>query len=225
MTEGQMIGAVNGVAARARPTTPARRSACCPPRLTVTFGFGPGLFERRGPRPGRANGRRRCSAIPPLPADELNPSESGGDLCVQACTDDPQVAFHAVRNLARIGRGTVVMRWSQLGFGRTSTHQPQPGHAAQPDGLQGRHRQHPRRGHRGDGPLCLGRRRRPGLDARRQLHGHPPDQDAARDLGPLRAGRPGSRRSAATSTAAPRSAASEELDPLDLEAEQRRRSR
>ena len=40
---------------------------------------------------------------------------------MQACADDPQVAFHAVRNLARIGRGSVVMRWSQLGFGRTST--------------------------------------------------------------------------------------------------------
>ena len=40
---------------------------------------------------------------------------------MQACSDDPQVAFHAVRNLARIGRGTVAMRWSQLGFGRTST--------------------------------------------------------------------------------------------------------
>ena len=40
---------------------------------------------------------------------------------MQACSDDPQVAFHAVRNLARIGRGAVVMRWSQLGFGRTST--------------------------------------------------------------------------------------------------------
>jgi deferrochelatase/peroxidase EfeB len=39
---------------------------------------------------------------------------------VQACSDDPQVAFHAVRNLARIGRGTVAMRWSQLGFGRTA---------------------------------------------------------------------------------------------------------
>jgi deferrochelatase/peroxidase EfeB len=40
---------------------------------------------------------------------------------VQACSGDPQVAFHAVRNLARIGRGAVVMRWSQLGFGRTAT--------------------------------------------------------------------------------------------------------
>ena len=42
-------------------------------------------------------------------------------MCVQACADDPLVAFHAVRNLARIGRGAAVIRWSQLGFGRTSS--------------------------------------------------------------------------------------------------------
>jgi deferrochelatase/peroxidase EfeB len=77
-------------------------------RLTVTFGFGPRLV------PGLEH-------LPALPGDELDPERSGGDLCVQACADDPQVAFHAVRNLARLGRGTVVMRWSQLGFGRTST--------------------------------------------------------------------------------------------------------
>ena len=53
--------------------------------------------------------------------DQLDPERSGGDLCVQACADDPQVAFHAVRNLARLGRGHVTMRWCQLGFGRTST--------------------------------------------------------------------------------------------------------
>ena len=29
--------------------------------------------------------------------------------------------MHAIRNLARIGFGTVAVRWSQLGFGRTST--------------------------------------------------------------------------------------------------------
>ncbi len=40
---------------------------------------------------------------------------------MQACADDPQVAFHAIRNLARIGRGRAVLRWSQLGFGRTSS--------------------------------------------------------------------------------------------------------
>ena len=56
-----------------------------------------------------------------------DPSISGGDICVQACSDDPQVAFHVIRNFARIGRGTVVLRWSQLGFGRTSTTSDQPG--------------------------------------------------------------------------------------------------
>ena len=29
--------------------------------------------------------------------------------------------MHAIRNLARIGFGTVAVRWSQLGFGRTSS--------------------------------------------------------------------------------------------------------
>src|SRR6266511_3796380 len=59
--------------------------------------------------------------LPALPGDELDAGRSGGDLCVQACADDPQVAFHAVRTLARIGRGAVTVRWSQLGFGRTSS--------------------------------------------------------------------------------------------------------
>jgi deferrochelatase/peroxidase EfeB len=36
---------------------------------------------------------------------------------VQACADDPQVAFHAVRNMLRIGRGLAELRWMQLGFG------------------------------------------------------------------------------------------------------------
>jgi len=31
------------------------------------------------------------------------------------------VAFHAIRNLTRIARGVATMRWSQIGFGRTSS--------------------------------------------------------------------------------------------------------
>lgn len=90
--------------------------------LTVTFGFGPTLFERDGDdRFGLAAQRPAAlRQLEALPGDELDPSRSGGDLVVQACANEPEVAFHAVRNLARIGRGTVVMRWSQLGFGRTA---------------------------------------------------------------------------------------------------------
>ncbi len=90
-----------------------------PGNLTVTVGFGPGLFDGR-----LGLAARRPAALAPLPAlpgDFLDPTKSAGDICVQACSEDPQVAFHAVRNLARLGRGTVVTRWTQLGFGRTSS--------------------------------------------------------------------------------------------------------
>jgi deferrochelatase/peroxidase EfeB len=116
---GEMVGNVNNVPL-APPDDTGETVGLLPSRLTVTFGFGPSLFEK----PGLGLAGKRPAALqqlPPLPADELNPAESGGDICVQACSDDPQVAFHAVRNLARIGRGTVAMRWSQLGFGRTAS--------------------------------------------------------------------------------------------------------
>jgi deferrochelatase/peroxidase EfeB len=119
MTAGSMVGDANDVQP-APPDDTGETVGLLPSRLTVTLGFGPSLFEHRGLG---LRGKRPAALreIPPLPADELNPAESGGDICVQACSDDPQVAFHAVRNLARIGRGTVVMRWSQLGFGRTAS--------------------------------------------------------------------------------------------------------
>ena len=63
----------------------------------------------------------RCSGLPHFPGDNLDPDRSDGDLCIQACADDPQVAVHAIRNLARIGFGRAAIRWSQLGFGRTSS--------------------------------------------------------------------------------------------------------
>ncbi|NED80325.1 deferrochelatase/peroxidase EfeB, partial [Streptomyces sp. SID11233] len=62
--------------------------------------------------------------LPAFPGDHLDKARGGGDLCVQACADDPQVAVHAIRNLARIGFGTVAIRWSQLGFGKTSSTTP-----------------------------------------------------------------------------------------------------
>jgi deferrochelatase/peroxidase EfeB len=119
MTAGEMVGDVNDVPL-APPDDTGETVGLLPSSLTVTFGFGPGLFEK----PGLGLGGKRPAALkplPPLPGDELDPAESAGDVCVQACSDDPQVAFHAIRNLARIGRGTVAMRWSQLGFGRTAT--------------------------------------------------------------------------------------------------------
>ena len=92
--------------------------------LTITIGFGPSLFRDADGQDRFGLADRQPGALrdlPHFPGDVLDPARSGGDVCVQACADDPQVAVHAIRNLARIGFGTVSVRWSQLGFGRTST--------------------------------------------------------------------------------------------------------
>lgn len=87
--------------------------------LTVTIGLGPSLFDGRF---GLASRKPAALAdLPHFPGDDLDPARTGGDLCLQACANDPQVAVHAIRNLVRIGFGKVVVRWSQLGFGRTSS--------------------------------------------------------------------------------------------------------
>jgi deferrochelatase/peroxidase EfeB len=92
--------------------------------LTITFGFGPGLFTDASGADRFGLAARRPAALEPLPrfqGDALQPERSGGDLCIQACADDPQVAVHAIRNLSRIAFGRASLRWSQLGFGRTSS--------------------------------------------------------------------------------------------------------
>ena len=90
-----------------------------PANLTVTIGYGPSLFDGRFGLAGRKPEALRD--LPGFVGDDLDPARSGGDLCIQACADDPQVAVHAIRNLIRIGFGVIAVRWSQLGFGRTSS--------------------------------------------------------------------------------------------------------
>lgn len=90
-----------------------------PAGLTITFGFGPTLFDERF---GLADRRpKNLIDLPHFPGDALIDALVGGDLCIQACSDDPQVAVHAIRNLSRIAFGRATLRWSQLGFGRTSS--------------------------------------------------------------------------------------------------------
>jgi deferrochelatase/peroxidase EfeB len=102
-----------------------------PSRLTLTIGLGPGVFGSHGhDRFGLA--RLRPPELQPLPAfqgESLDPESSGGDLGVQACAEDPQVAFHAIHVLARIASSSATLRYTQQGFGRTSStsrHQATP---------------------------------------------------------------------------------------------------
>jgi deferrochelatase/peroxidase EfeB len=118
MASGLPVGDVEGQP-QSPPVDTGEALGLHPSQLTITVGFGPTLFDDRF---GLAKHRPAALApLPALPGDALDPDRTGGDLCVQACSNDPTVAFHVIRNFARIGRGTAVMRWSQLGFGRTST--------------------------------------------------------------------------------------------------------
>ncbi|WP_067496426.1 iron uptake transporter deferrochelatase/peroxidase subunit [Actinoplanes sp. TFC3] len=117
------VGAVDGVP-EAPPDDTGEALGLPPSALTITVGFGPSLFRDADGRDRFGIAAKRPAALddlPHFPGDVLDPALSGGDLCVQACADDPQVAVHAIRNLARIGMGVVGVRWSQLGFGRTSS--------------------------------------------------------------------------------------------------------
>jgi deferrochelatase/peroxidase EfeB len=117
MTAGQLVGEDNR--AYAPPVDTGEAVGSPVSQLTITVGYGPSLFDGRF---GLASRKPSALAeLPPLPNENLDPNYTGGDLCVQACSNDPLVAFHAVRNLARIGMGVVEHNWMELGFGRTST--------------------------------------------------------------------------------------------------------
>jgi deferrochelatase/peroxidase EfeB len=119
MTKGLPIGAVD-TTPTAPPVDTGEATGLGAANLTITVGFGPSLFDERFGLAGK-----RPAALAPLPAlpgdGSIQSVRSNGDICVQACADDPTVAFHVIRNFARLARGTAVMKWSQLGFGRTSS--------------------------------------------------------------------------------------------------------
>ncbi|MER5845568.1 iron uptake transporter deferrochelatase/peroxidase subunit [Streptomyces sp. NPDC002012] len=124
MTAGHAVGdGAYGGLAQAPPDDTGEALGLKPSRLTLTIGFGPSLFAKG--RFGLEDRRPEALVdLPKFPGDNLDTARSGGDLCVQACADDPQVAVHAIRNLARIGMGRTAIRWSQLGFGKTSSTTP-----------------------------------------------------------------------------------------------------
>ena len=120
MTRGQET-AENGALPVNREAAPADTGEALdlpPSSLTVTIGFGSTFFEKLGITDRRPDG---LADLPGFAGDRLDPARSGGDICIQACANDPQVAVHAVRNLVRTGFGTTAVRWAQLGYGRTSS--------------------------------------------------------------------------------------------------------
>jgi len=87
--------------------------ALSPARLTITFGFGPGLVARAG-----AAGPGWLAPLPAFGIDQLQPKLSDGDLLLQVNGDDPLTVAHATRMLLKDARGFATIRWTQQGFRR-----------------------------------------------------------------------------------------------------------
>lgn len=89
-----------------------------PANLTVTFGFGPGFFEKDGKdRFGLKDKKpKHLADIPPMPNDKLDKEQGGGDIVIQVCADNEQTAFHAVRNLIKQASGVCEVRFLNKGF-------------------------------------------------------------------------------------------------------------
>lgn len=118
MQAGRSVGQVEPASLNAVAADTGEAFGLSPAGLTVTVGLGPGVFDKRFGLAARRP--RSLEPLPPLPSESLEPALTGGDLSVQACADDPQVAYHAVRDLARLGRGVVEVGWTVMGFGRAS---------------------------------------------------------------------------------------------------------
>lgn len=84
-----------------------------PYRLTVTFGISPSFLDKL-----KLDNKKlpEFKDLPHFPRDQIKDKYKGGDICIQACADDAQVAFHAVRNLVRKGRSLIDLKWTQSGF-------------------------------------------------------------------------------------------------------------
>ena len=84
-----------------------------PYRLSLTFGVSADFLKKLGLESKRP---KLFRDLPPFPKEQLQDKYTGGDIVIQACADDEQVAFHAVRNLIRKGRNKINMKWSKSGF-------------------------------------------------------------------------------------------------------------
>lgn len=96
---------------------PVPELAPLPANLTVTVGFGPGVFDL----PGLA--AARPSWLAPLPVfkgDQLDPAYTGADLVLQICSDDPVTVSHTQRVLLVDSAAFASVAWVQRGFHRAA---------------------------------------------------------------------------------------------------------
>lgn len=90
--------------------------ALVPASLTVTVGYGPGLFAAANLEHERPDW---LAPLPSFSVDRLEDAWSGGDLLLQIRADDEITIAHAVRLLVKEARTFTTVRWVQRGFRRS----------------------------------------------------------------------------------------------------------
>lgn len=125
LARGQPIGPLD--TGPAPPVDTGENIGLGPSSVTLTFGFGRSMFTQGGrDRLGLAAARPApLVELPTFAGEALDPALCGGDIAVQICANDPQVAFHALHNLIRVGSPAAKPRWVLAGFGRTANSQQQ----------------------------------------------------------------------------------------------------
>ncbi|GAB94720.1 dye decolorizing peroxidase [Kineosphaera limosa] len=108
-------------------------SAAAVAGLTVTFGFGPGLFAAAGVAQRCPEGVR---SLPAFATDRLDRRWGQTDLLLQLCSDDPTGLAYAQRRLLRDAAHVCELRWVQRGFATTG-HEPGEPDDASPRNLLG----------------------------------------------------------------------------------------
>ncbi len=93
-----------------------------PARLTVTVGFGPGMFTKAGMASERPEWLQQ---LPPYKVDQLEDVWNGGDLIMQVTGEDPNTVTHAARLLAKNAPPYAKVRWIQRGYRNAAGHVPE----------------------------------------------------------------------------------------------------
>ena len=96
-----------------------------PDGLTITISFGASLFDDRY---GLADRKpARLTAMPRFSVDQaLDPSRTGGDVLLQISAGHPDTVAYALREIMRIVRGSLELRWVTHGF-QSAARGPKPG--------------------------------------------------------------------------------------------------
>jgi deferrochelatase/peroxidase EfeB len=87
-----------------------------PNELTATLSVGASLFDERFGLTQRKPATLTTMSADPFPNDALQAGSCDGDLMLQLCANDADTVIHALRQITKVTRGGMQIRWRQDAF-------------------------------------------------------------------------------------------------------------